>query len=481
MLTFGQESHPRVLFTGFDSENDLQYQAMSRLVPTASLMPDRGLLEVRGAEWDIVVSKAASVDARRHMHVLALGCSRVGTVSIRGAPTVVEYQGRQPSPIMEVPDDLPGGLQRLIVSELIPYLRSLSFRPYLRLRSVGSVKANGLVPTLPFVVDAEQNLIAGAFEHHKNRWCWALPYMPDHPELWFAAALEDWHQRTPQLVPMITGWNTRETWMTQKEIAIRADLEALAQERMRLIEKLSLRELELSSAQSTASAVADRGVRQLVTGKSRSLIQATMDAFRQLEFDVEDVDQHAHIGSEMEDLRLQDPHDPSWTNITQIRGYADAAKLGDIQRLTLFAEQFSNRNGSLPTSSWYVVNQFLSTDPDLRPLPLGGSKEDVERFANNGGLILDTRELFQLVRAVDAGRLTPAEARRMLRSATGVFEFHVNAHRTSSEVVSTEPSESDVVSTEPDRESEWPLYPSAYRPGRAHFTTDERVGAKTLE
>jgi hypothetical protein len=470
MHPFGEESHPRVLFTGFDSENDLQYQAMSRLVPTASLMPERRRLEVRAAEWDIVVSKAASVDARRHMHVLALGCSRVGTVSIRGAPTVVEYQGRQPSQVMEVPDDLPDGLRRLIMSELIPYLRSRSFRPYLRLRSVGPVKSEGLVRTKPFVVDAEQNMIAGAFEHHENRWCWALPYVPDHPEVWFAAALEDWHQRTPELVPMISGWNTRETWMTQREIAVRADLEALDQERTRLIEKLNLRELELKSAQSTASAVVDRGLRQLLTGQGERLVQAIIDALRQLEFDVEEAREHLPSGtSEVEDLRLLDPQESSWSNITEVRGYPDEAKHSDLQRLAQFAKLFSNRTGSSPSSRWYVVNHFLNTDPDMRQPPFDDRKEDVELFAKVGGLVLDTRELFLLVRAVDAGRMAPAEARRRLRSSTGIFKFDFDLPRRSPEPVSTGA----------DSTSEWPLYrPQDARAGKKSpfVKPDERVG-----
>jgi hypothetical protein len=450
MLTFGEELHPRVLFTGFESENDLQYQAMSRLVPTARLMPERGLLEVRAAEWDIVVSKAAPVDARPHMHVLALGCSRVGTVSIRGAPTVVEYQGRRSSQIIDVPDDLPDGLRRLIMTDLLPYLRSRSFRPYLRLRSVGPVKSRGLVSTVPFIVDAEQNVIAGAFEHHENRWCWALPYVPDHPELWFAAALEDWHQRTPELVPMISGWNTRETWMTQKELAIRADLDALEHERKRLIEKLNLRELELRSAQSTASAVVDRGIRQLLTSQGERLVRATIDALRQLEFDIEDVAGHAQPSTDVEDLRLRDPDDPSWTNITRVRGYADSAQPDDLQGIAQFAELFSNRTGSLPRSCWYIVNQFFSTDPDLRHPPLEDRQEIIKLFEKIGGLVLDTRELFQLVRAVDASRMTPADARRKLRSSTGIFKFDFDLPKTSAELVSA-----GAINV-----SEWPLYTS---------------------
>ena len=35
----------------------------------------------------------------------------------------------------------------------------------------------------------------------------------------------------------------------------------------------------------------------------------------------------------------------------------------------------------------------------------------------------DTRKLFQLVRAVEDGRIEQAAARRLLRSSTGVFQF----------------------------------------------------------
>ena len=234
-----------------------------------------------------------------------------------------------------------------------------------------------------------------------------------------------------------------------------------------LIEKLNLRELELRSAQSTASAVVDRGIRQLLTGQSESLVQATIDALRQLEFDIEDIDEQLPTDSEGEDLRLRDPHDPSWTNITEVRGYAAAAKHNDLQRLAQFAELFSNRTGSSPTSRWYIVNQFLNTDPDLRRAPLEDSQENVELFAKIGGLVLDTRELFQLVRAVDAGRVAPAEARRLLRSSTGIFKFDFNLPRTSLELVSNGA----------DSASEWPLYrpPDARAAGRAHMSNQMNV------
>jgi hypothetical protein len=104
----------------------------------------------------------------------------------------------------------------------------------------------------------------------------------------------------------------------------------------------------------------------------------------------------------------------------------------------------------LPTSCWYIVNQFFSTDPDLRHPPLEDRQEVVGLFEQIGGLVIDTRELFQLVRAVDASRMTPADARRKLRSSTGIFKFDFDLPKTSAELVSA-----GAINV-----SEWPLYTS---------------------
>jgi hypothetical protein len=280
----------------------------------------------------------------------------------------------------------------------------------------------------PFVLDPEENIIAGAFERGRDRWCWTLPYVPEHPELWFAAALEDWHEKTPQMVPLIPGWTSREEWMTQDEIAIRADLDELEMERTRIAEKLNTRELELRSAQSAASSVADSGLRRLLTAQGDALVQATIDALQKLGYEVENVDQTVDPGiAKVEDLRLRDMDDPSWTNITEVKGHAGGAKVNDLHQLGRFAELFVLRTGESPRSRWYVVNQFVQSDPDTRRAPLVGADEDVTFFAEIGGLVIDTRELFQLTRAVKDGRIGPADARRLLRTAMGVFKF--DSHR----------------------------------------------------
>jgi hypothetical protein len=49
-----------------------------------------------------------------------------------------------------------------------------------------------------------------------------------------------------------------------------------------------------------------------------------------------------------------------------------------------------------------------------------GADDDLKTFAVDG-LVIDTRELFQLIRAVKAGRMRASDARHRLRSSTGVF------------------------------------------------------------
>jgi hypothetical protein len=54
MVVIGEHTHPQVLFTGF-KDADPAFAAMSVLVPTARLLADRGMNDLRDVDWDIVV------------------------------------------------------------------------------------------------------------------------------------------------------------------------------------------------------------------------------------------------------------------------------------------------------------------------------------------------------------------------------------------------------------------------------------------
>ena len=110
-------------------------------------------------------------------------------------------------------------------------------------------------------------------------------------------------------------------------------------------------------------------------------MKVTIEALRQLKFGVEDVDEDLTPGTaKVEDLRLTDPDDPAWTNITEVRGYTGGAKLSDLQRIGRFAGLFLRRTGEFPKSRWYLVNQFLRADPDTRQRPLVGVERRHQGF-----------------------------------------------------------------------------------------------------
>jgi hypothetical protein len=96
-----------------------------------------------------------------------------------------------------------------------------------------------------------------------------------------------------------------------------------------------------------------------------------------------------------------------------------ASLLGDLISLTgRFSAVFTQRTGAVPVSRSYVVSRFMEKDPSTRPQILAGADEDVEAFADERGLVIDTRDLFELLRRVDDASLTTAAA-RVLRGSTG--------------------------------------------------------------
>lgn len=441
MVVIGEPTHPQVLFTGFE-DADPVFATMSALVPTARLLADGGMNDLRAVEWDIVVSRGTDVDAPGHMHVLALGCERVGLAKTDKGGSSVFYGGKQPSETLRVADDLPDALRRLVVGELVPWLQAQPVRPFLKTTAgsgsfgtasmgfgrpvespIAAMLPQGLVA---FVRDADGNMIAGAFERYGSGWCWALPYVPENPELWLAAALSDWHERTPEKVPALPGWRARPAWATLREATVRADLAVLRGERQRLLADLDARETALRSAETGAIAAADAGPRRLLTAQGAKLVDAVTDALETLGYVVENVDNEDTGVSgqpKVEDLRLKDPDEPERTNITEVRGYTGGAKVSDLQRIARFAALQVVRTGVLPTTRWYVVNQFLNTDPDTRRRPLSGSEDDLAVFAEDGGLVIDTRDLFLLARRVDDGEMSTSAARLLLRRAAGVLHM----------------------------------------------------------
>jgi hypothetical protein len=118
-----------------------------------------------------------------------------------------------------------------------------------------------------------------------------------------------------------------------------------------------------------------------------------------------------------------DPDSPDWLALVEVRGYLRGAQAKDLLRIERFVQRYQRENrGEAPSARWYIVNQFLGTDPSARPDPLASNPEEVAIFAEAGGLVIDTRTLFGAVQQVRAGHVEGGDARAQLLAATGVLQ-----------------------------------------------------------
>ena len=175
----------------------------------------------------------------------------------------------------------------------------------------------------------------------------------------------------------------------------------------------------------SAQANAGTGHLRLLETNGPALVSATVNALRILGFDVVDADELAeHQSAKREDLRISCPGDESWIALAEVKGYSRrGAATNDLATLQRVAGRYEGKHGRSPDRLWYIVNAQFSTSPDERPSPLATSGEDVDDFASDGGLVLDTRVLFQLVREVEAGGKSNIDVRKRLMAASGVAQF----------------------------------------------------------
>lgn len=449
----GAPKRPQVLFIGF-SEDDPEYQAMAAMVANAAILstsPDEWLTLVRPAEWDAVVSCVAKATLHwvpSWMQVLSFNGSGTSMLArkieaVDGWGHAIEYfpTGRQPSAILHVETTgVPEPLARLVSGELVPWLHSQDGLPYWvfhRRHQSNAEVLHGLSARLQgpaLVTDADGNIVAGMFERAEGGVLAAsgistalvVPHMPAKPSLWFAAALEIWSSRDEGgRFADLPSWRATPQFQTVEErhaIDALAQLDRAHESAVRSYEK---RRIELEAVYELARARADDGARRLLTQHDSPLVDAVASALSNLGFNVRDMDEAAAAGvAKMEDLRIADSSDPGWTNITEVKGHTRGAKTSVFIDISRFATSYLLAENELPTSRWYVVNQYRNDPPETRPDLLPGAASDVASFALDGGLVIDTRTLFQLVRSVEDGDLEADEVRKSLRTSTGIYSGH---------------------------------------------------------
>lgn len=282
------------------------------------------------------------------------------------------------------------------------------------------------------LVDEVDGLPLGAIRstgRNDNSEWWILPSLTEQRAAWMAAAFALWKAEWPDEFPP-PGYGTSERWMTHAELTAAA---AVTAHEVETAAYLANRTEELEKLLITASEVTDAAESQeklLLEAQGDELVGAVMSALQELGFEVIDSDAEAdeNKAAKREDLRVKSAAETGWLALAEVKGYASRnAKTSDLNQLARAVGFFESRTGQTPQAQWYVVNAQFSRDPDERPIPLASSSEDVEEFAKDGGLVVDTRELFKLLRLVQSGAVSQQEAQCDLINSTGTYACSLEA------------------------------------------------------
>jgi hypothetical protein len=331
-----------------------------------------------------------------------------------------------------VPDETPADIRDLAAATLVPWVQDHE-RPYAVLVPAVANRTDGpQIISGPRLLDAflvegtdRAYAIAGRYSRPGDEaQCWSLPCDVDRVADWVQLAFHYFAKAHPERFPnRPTNWTQEPDWMTGAETATTAQICELDIEIRAAMSALEERKSALVDQLTAAREVADAGPRRLLTMQGDDLVEEVEVTLRALGFDVQrpDAARAATKDALLEDLEAIDGE---WNTLVEVRGYAKGGgKTQDLQRIERFVAHYVKRKRDFPSARWYVVNHSFAMAPNARPRVLSGAHEDVEMFAEAGGLVIDTRDLFRLRRAVANGRLPAEAARELLKSSKGVLDF----------------------------------------------------------
>ena len=235
---------------------------------------------------------------------------------------------------------------------------------------------------------------------------------------WVRAIYAEWSRSDPERLPGWSEWQRYARWQTVDERIASDALAALADERAKLLGDLDARERVAHADMDRAHDLATRGARRLLLAQGDDLVAAAADAFRSLGFRVKEMDADIPQGQpKREDLQLRVDDDPTWIAMVEVKGYArSGAKASDLQVIRRHQRIFERAEGRAPSVIIYVCNGQHELPPDARQRPFASAPDDAAVFAEDDGLVIDTRDLFQLLAAPD-----PHEVRNRIRASRGVL------------------------------------------------------------
>jgi hypothetical protein len=322
---------------------------IEKLAPTVRLVNSNELRDIRQLDWDAAIVFGDAPSLANHLYVVQFGGEWGGGIPAKpGSQEGLQLKvvARSRSVQFLIPDNLPEAARPLVKS-----LVGSASATFPNLIMWGGIQgfANEGSPDIaqPFLMDADNYVLAGSYLRPGGnaRWWW-LPGDVEHPALWAAAALADWHNADPNKFPGTPSWQESDDWGTPVESGLRAEMQALEDELRRAVENIEGKKLEVATRQQEEFIKVNKGERRLVTAQGDQLVDAVQAALEEIGFTVTNVDQEiASEGDRREDLRVQDPDNPDWIAIVEVRGYKRGAQLNDLLRIARFVIRFAAEAG----------------------------------------------------------------------------------------------------------------------------------------
>ena len=430
--TFGYKPRPWVLAVGFTPEDDLGVALVNQVQTVTFISAGKTVdSQVRYTDYDALIAQGDIPDRPRyHLNVLQFGGS--GEPGHRNEDGIqfrytVDPSGRArlfSGPDSNVPPEAAG----LARGSLGPWLVDTNPHDLLvKQNSNGRISKEEGIRAL--IREQDGRPCAGIWHREKSEeesaaeWWW-LPADTPRKDQWLRAALLSWNRDYPQSFPSADElWADNPQWMTGQELSANKAV-ALTEDNLKaaMVEHEDRLKAAIAARQDARNA-ADDGVRRLLTHQGEDLKVAVASALAAVGYAVTDSDEKrlADGSPLLEDLQISDD---DWIAIVEVKGYAKSGgKTADLLKIARAAVAFERATGHPPNARWYVINHNSSLTPDQRPEVLAGAVMDVQEFKQDDGLVVDTRDLFAVVQAVETGRMTPSEARAIFREQSGIFEM----------------------------------------------------------
>jgi hypothetical protein len=417
--TFNSQPRPRVLF---EEVPDEELAELVRLVPSFKLIHEAE--DVHETEYDMLVTFATDAGKRgKHLHVLSFGAD-VGTGNEQ-----VDFQRVAATLANEVTISagVSPAMAALLRSTVIPHVQEGKKNTWRLFYGEGNQWQESTTGNLagrcsPILHLGKEEFVY-AYSNRRDGSTGglqlALPNITQRPAEWLRLFLDLVADIDPDSVPPDIEWKTSERWSPPEVSGFVQDLQALRDEHERTMSEFQGREQALNEHLKQAAQRADAGPGRLLTADGDGLTAAVLEALTDLGFIVRDMDDHhdEKTGAKLEDLRVDDPSAPDWHCLTEVKGYTKGAKVNDVSQVTgRPVAAYTKETGDFPSTVWHIVNAWRGTAPSTRRVAIPND-DDLKPLTDAIGTLVDTRDLFEAWRDVQAGKIEADSVRTSLRSA----------------------------------------------------------------